>query len=297
MSRTRECLDELAKEQSIYFQQLLEILNTLSDITTECCDSETFLDVTGTLSTVDLRSGKTASAPSGSNPSPTTTSTKQGAELPTRSRTPPQSPSFLIQGEAAVTPLCIRSYSPITSLAKVVQFRRDSEVMTMPREDQMEILRSIQELTQTILQHQSKTGTLGPREDAYTPATPPGAARGPGLVVAQPTRGDWTSLQQSPQREVTREQRQTSRRMYFLMFNKGATGLLSYSTASRSSSCLRVSRSAKSIKVGLGGGSGSVGSGRGSQQKVNRGDDMSRSAEKLLRKPDDKEQAVESDYV
>nr|CAD7197704.1 unnamed protein product [Timema douglasi] len=99
MSRTRECLDELAKERSIYFQQLQELHNTLSDITTECCDSDTFLDVTGTPSSVNLRMGKT---------------------------------------------------DLITSPAKVVQFRHDSEDTTMPREDQMEILRAIQELTQSL---------------------------------------------------------------------------------------------------------------------------------------------------
>nr|CAD7456104.1 unnamed protein product [Timema tahoe] len=69
-------LDVLALADNYTDPVYLSIRNTLSEITTECKDVDSFLDITGESSTVDLRSGKTVLAPGSpteADPSPETT--------------------------------------------------------------------------------------------------------------------------------------------------------------------------------------------------------------------------------
>ncbi|CAG2057063.1 unnamed protein product, partial [Timema podura] len=128
------------------------------------------LNILAESTAMDLRSGKTVLAPgSPENSSPTASSTRHQSDSPLDRRTPPQDLSFIAQGEATTTPSRVRSYSPVVSPIKQVHFRKDQQEEAMPREDQLQLMVALQELTQT------QDGRAAPRPAASFPTKEPWA--------------------------------------------------------------------------------------------------------------------------
>nr|CAD7590024.1 unnamed protein product [Timema genevievae] len=117
------------------------ISETPTKIIKENIDAEDLIEIESELAsvTVDLRSGKT-------------------------------SLSFIAQGESAITPSRIRSYSPVTSPCKVIPSREDTtdkEVTIMPQDDNQQILAVLQELSQMVNSNRDQFRQIEERMDQH----------------------------------------------------------------------------------------------------------------------------------
>ncbi|CAG2062078.1 unnamed protein product [Timema podura] len=160
----RPALDTLPRVHSTFHKSLHQehirgISETPTKIIKENIDAEDLIEIESELAsvTVDLRSGKTVYVPG----SPSSDESRPIAK---------PSLSFIAQGESAITPSRIRSYSPVTSPCKVIPSREDTtdkEVTIMPQDDNQQILAVLQELSQMVNSNRDQFRQIEERMDQH----------------------------------------------------------------------------------------------------------------------------------